>query len=107
MSHKYIILSTAFLMLSTTAKAQDTLKTRITYDLTAETAVGTGDYTAFQLATNRHHVLGTLANTAYLRGAVNISHAFNKNLTLSGAVDVIGSIHADHKAYLQQCYASG
>ena len=30
MSHKYIILSTAFLMLSTTAKAQDTLKTRIT-----------------------------------------------------------------------------
>ena len=38
MSHKYIILSTAFLMLSTTAKAQDTLKTRITYDLTAETA---------------------------------------------------------------------
>ena len=106
MSHKYIILSTAFLMLSTTAKAQDTLKTRITYDLTAETAVGTGDYTAFQLATNRHHVLGTLANTAYLRGAVNISHAFNKNLTLSGAVDVIGSIHADHKAYLQQCYAN-
>ena len=59
MSHKYIILSTAFLMLSTTAKAQDTLKTRITYDLTAETAVGTGDYTAFQLATNRFLMLST------------------------------------------------
>ena len=106
MSHKYIILSTAFLMLSTTAKAQDTLKTRITYDLTAETAVGTGDYTAFQLATNRHHVLSTRANTAYLRGAINISHAFNKNLTLSGGLDAIASVHANHKAYLQQCFVN-
>ena len=88
MSHKYIILSTAFLMLSTTAKAQDTLKTRITYDLTAETAVGTGDYTAFQLATNRHHVLSTRANTAYLRGAINISHAQSLFATVFRQLDM-------------------
>ncbi|MCR5065786.1 MAG: capsule assembly Wzi family protein [Bacteroidales bacterium] len=86
--------------------AQDSLRTSIVYDLTAETAVGTGDYTAFQLVTNRHHTLATRPNTAYLRGAINITHPLKKNLTLSGAVDVIASVHADHKTYLQQCYAN-
>ena len=87
-------------------KAQDTPRTHITYDLTTEAAVGTGDYTAYQLVTNRHHVLGTRSNTAYLRGAVNVEHQLNKDWTLSGAVDAIASVHADHKAYLQQCYAN-
>lgn len=86
--------------------AQDSLLTRITYDLTTETAVGTGDFTAYQLTANRHHVLATRPNTAYLRGAVNVEHSFNKDWKLSGAVDAIGSLHADHKAYLQQCYAN-
>ena len=106
MSYKYIKLTALFLLLSATTRAQDTLATSITYDLTAETAVGTGDFTAFQLATNRHHVLSTRANTAYLRGAINISHAFNKNLTLSGGLDAIASVHANHKAYLQQCFVN-
>ena len=97
MSYKYIKLTALFLLLSATTRAQDTLATSITYDLTAETAVGTGDFTAFQLATNRHHVLSTRANTAYLRGAINISHAFNKNLTLSGGLDAIASVHANHR----------
>ena len=88
------------------AGAQDTLATRITYDLTTEAAVGTGDFTAYQLSANRHHVLATRSNTAYLRGAVNVEHAFNEDWKLSGTVDVIGSLHADHKAYLQQCYAN-
>ena len=86
--------------------AQDSLLTRITYDLTTETAVGTGDFTAYQLSANRHHVLATRPNTAYLRGAVNVEHSFNKDWKLSGTVDAIGSLHADHKAYLQQCYAN-
>ena len=106
MSYKYIKLTALCLLLSATTRAQDTLATSITYDLTAETAVGTGDFTAFQLATNRHHVLSTRANTAYLRGAINISHAFNKNLTLSGGLDAIASVHANHKAYLQQCFVN-
>ena len=96
----------AGLVLSSAAKAQDTLTTRMTYDLTAETAVGTGDYTAFQLVTNRHHVLATRPNTAYLRGAVHVAHDLGRHLTLSGAVDVVASAHADHRVYLQQCYAN-
>ena len=78
----------------------------VTYDVTAETAVGTGDFTAYQLTTNRHHVLSTRPNTAYLRGAVNVEHQLAKDWTLSGAVDVVASVHADHKFYLQQCYAN-
>ena len=89
-----------------TATVQDSAATRISYDLTAETAVGTGDYTAFLLAANRHHSLATRPNTAYVRGAVCIRHAFTKDWKVSGAVDGIASVHADHKAYLQQCYAN-
>lgn len=37
---------------------------------------------------------------------MNIEHVFNKNWKLSGAVDAIGSLHADHKVYLQQCYVN-
>ena len=81
-------------------------QTHVEYDLTAETAVGTGDFTAYQLATNRHHILATRPNTAYLRGALNVEHQMSKDFTLSGAVDAIASVHADHKAYLQQCYAN-
>lgn len=106
MTNKYLYLVLALLTHTSVAGAQDSLGTHITYDVTAETAVGTGDYTAFQLATNRHHALGTRSNTAYLRGAVNVEHVFNKNWKLSGAVDAIGSLHADHKVYLQQCYVN-
>ena len=102
---KIIFLSTC-LFLTTVARSQDTLATHITYDLTTETAVGTGDYTAFQLTANRHHVLATRPNTAYLRGAVNLEHQFTNHLSLSGAVDAIASVHADHETYLQQCYAN-
>lgn len=96
------------LLLSTNISAQESplTSTSVTYDLTAETAVGTGDYTAYQLVTNRHHVLATRPNTAYMRGAVNIEQPLGNNFTLSGAVDVIASAHADHKVYLQQCYAN-
>ena len=100
-------LTAVLLLLCLTAvRAQDSLATQIAYDLTAEAAVGTGDYTAYQLVTNRHHVLSTRSNTAYMRGAVHVSHAFTPDLVLSGAVDVVGSVHADHKVYLQQCYAN-
>lgn len=104
--HKIIVIFFAGLFFSVATSAQDSLKTHITYDLTTEASVGTGDYNAFQLVTNRHHVLGTRSNTAYLRGTVNAEHAFSKNLTLSGMVDAIASVHADHQTYLQQCYAN-
>ena len=106
MKYKYLKLIAACLFVTGSTEAQDTLATHVTYDLTAETAVGTGDYTAFQLAANRHHVLGTRSNTAYLRGAVSIEHPFSEKLKLSATLDGIASVHADHKAYLQQCFVN-
>ena len=103
---KHIILVSMLFLAPVVTKAQDTLRTHVTYDLATEMAVGSGDYTAFQLTANRHHVLATRPNTAYLRGAVKVEHAFNKDLRLSGAVDAIFAVHADHKAYLQQCYVN-
>ena len=105
MKHKYIIFA-AGLLCSTIVNAQETTGTHMNYDLTTEASVGTGDYTAYQLVTNRHHVLATRPNTAYLRGAINFDHALSKDFTISGTVDAIASVHADHKFYLQQCYAN-
>ena len=85
--------------------AQDS-QTTVTYDLTAETAVGSGDFTAYQLSNNRYHALASRPNTAYMRGAVNIEHQWAADWKLSGSVDAIASVHADHKAYLQQCYVN-
>ncbi len=103
---KRIFLFVGSLLTLLTTNAQEAPQTDVTYDLTSEAAVGTGDYTAYQIATNRHHVLGTRNNTAYMRGAVNVVHHFSKDLTLSGAIDAIGAVHADHRFYLQQAYAN-
>ena len=91
------------MLLPKTLAAQDT---QIDYDLTAETAVGTGSYTAYQLTTKRHHVLATRPNTAYLRGTLSASQALKGDFMLTGAVDAIASVHADHSVYLQQCFAN-
>ena len=103
---KTLLIIINFLLTSIPIMAQDEPATKVDYDLTVETAVGSGDFTAYQLTTNRHHVLSTRPNTAYLRGAVNVEHQLSKDWTLSGAVDVVASVHADHKFYLQQCYAN-
>ena len=108
MRYKPIILILLFICGLNTVliNAQDTLRTHLTYDLSTEMAVGTGDYTAFQIVSNRHHVLGTRSNTANIRGTVNIEHSMGKDFTLSGTIDAIASTHADHKTYLQQCFAN-
>lgn len=106
MSYRCIALLSLSVFVTSFAKAQDTLTTHIDYDLTTEMSVGTGDFTAYQLTANRHHVMATRPNTAYLRGAVNVNHSFSKDLSLSGGADVIASVHADHRAYLQQCYVN-
>lgn len=79
-------------------------QTSLTYDISTETAVGSGDYTAYQLVSNRHHILSTRANTGYLRAALTGEHRLSEHWSLSGAVDAVASLHADHPAYLQQCY---
>ncbi len=101
-----IFIFVACLMIPALTEAQDSLSTKVSYDLSTEAAVGTGDYTAYQLVTNRHHVLSTSPNTAYMRGALNIEHRFGKNYKLSGKIDAIGSVHADHQVFIQQCYAN-
>ena len=62
------------MLLAFPLQAQEAPKTEVTYDLTAETAVGTGDFTAFHLTSNRYHTLATRPNTGYLRGAVKAEH---------------------------------
>ena len=44
------------------------------YTLTAEGAVGTGDYTAYYLTANRHGILSTNSNTGYVRAALQYNH---------------------------------
>ena len=94
------------LLASMSVSAQDSLQTHITYDLSSEVAIGTGDFTAYQLVANRHHVLSTRPNTGYVRGAIEAEHPLSKHFTLTSGADIIASVHADHKAYLQQLYAS-
>ncbi len=106
MKHIRLLLLVPCLLITSHVKAQDSTATHLTFDLATEAAIGTGDYTAYQLVTNRHHVLGSRSNTAYIRGALNITHSFTKNLNLTGKVDALASVHADHKVYLQQCYAN-
>ncbi|MBR1547176.1 MAG: hypothetical protein IJ637_00415 [Prevotella sp.] len=86
--------------------AQDTLQAHVDYQLTAETAVGTGRYTAFHLAANRHHALATRPNTAYLRAAATAQYPLGHDWQLHAGIDAIAAVHADHKAYLQQWYAN-
>lgn len=100
----YWLLAVCYWLMPSLAQAQDSLATKLTYDLTTEANMGSGDYTAYQLVSNRHHVVGTRSNTAYLRGALKLEHTFKNGLSLSSVVDAIGSVHADHKVYLQQCY---
>ena len=92
------------LFVSKPVMAQDTVSTHITYDLTTEVAMGSGDFTAYQLNANRHHILATRPNTAYMRGAISMEQRIAENWKLSGAIDAVFSVHADNGAYLQQYY---
>lgn len=86
--------------------AQDSLGTSISYTVGAETAVGSGEYNAYQMVTNRYSTLGVRSNTANVRAAVELEHRFTDRYVLTAKVDGIASVHADHKAYLQQCYVN-
>ena len=106
MTYKSTVALSLLLFISAFVRAQDSVATSVAYELSAETAVGTGRYTAFQLASNRYHALSVRPNTAMMRAAVTARHDFGHGLTAQAVVDAIGSVHADHRAYLQQCYVS-
>lgn len=94
------------LLLSITTSTITLGQTHMDYTIGTEAAVGTGDYTAYQVVTNRFSELGVRSNTANMRADIEVEHAFSDKYVLSGKVDAIASIHSDHKAYLQQCYAN-
>ena len=83
MTYRHLFCLVSCLLCSTLSRAQDA-QTTVNYELTAETAVGSGDYTAYQLSTHHYHALATRPNTAYLRGAVNAEYQWTEDWKLSG-----------------------
>lgn len=94
------------LLLAAPLQAQDQQKTTVTYDLATECNVGTGHFASTMMTANRYHVMSTRQNSGYVRGAVNAEHRLSPHWKVAGAVDMVASVHADHKFYLQQCYAN-
>ncbi len=76
----------------------------LNYILTAEGAVGTGDYTAYYLTANRHGILGTDSNTGYLRAAMQYNYRRGK-WNIESGLDVEAQAHAYNKFFVQQLYA--
>ena len=84
----------------------DSLGTHLSYELSAEAAVGSGDWNAYQTVSNRYHTLGLRSNTAVGRAALTLTHDFSKKYQMTAVADVLGTIHGDHKFYLQQLYVN-
>ncbi len=99
-----ILILLSLTLLPATLQAQGQQATAVTYDLTTESNVGTGRFASMALTANRYHVMSTRQNSGYLRGAVNVEHRLSPYWKLAGAIDMVASVHADHKVYLQQCY---
>lgn len=106
MTYKQTVLLMMMLTTVGGTAAQDSLATRMDYRLTAETSVGTGDWNAYQVVTNRHHAVGTRQNTASLRAAVTMQHSMGNTWTVGAGIDAIAAVHADHGLYMQQWYAN-
>lgn len=80
--------------------------TRLCYDLTMEGAVGSGEFSAYHVVSQRHHVLGIRSNTGYLRAAIagRKSWVQRPSISLSGALDVVAPLRGDRQTWLQQAY---
>lgn len=76
----------------------------LTLDVTTEAAVGTGSYSAVYLTSNRHGILSTNANTAYLRPTLKWGQQVG-NWNLEACADLQAQLHTDNaKFYAQQLY---
>ena len=73
------------------------------YTLTAEGAVGTGDYTAYYLTANRHGILSTNSNTGYVRTALQYNHSKGK-WDIETGLDIEAQSHAYNNFFIQQFY---
>ena len=74
------------------------------YTLTAEGAVGSGDYTAYYLTANRHGILNTEANTAYLRAEMKYGYKRGR-WSIDACIDAQVQANAYNKYFIQQAYA--
>ena len=101
-----IIIFVLILLLPQLSKAggETTVRQTLTYALTTETAVGSGDYTAYYLTANRHGILSTDANTFYLRAAMNYNFRRGR-WSVDACLDAQVQTNAYSKYYIQQAYA--
>ena len=74
------------------------------YTLTAEGAVGTGDYTAYYLTANRHGILSTNSNTGYVRTALQYNHSKGK-WDIETGLDIEAQSHSYNNFFIQQFYS--
>jgi hypothetical protein len=74
------------------------------YTASAETAGGSGNFTPYFLASNRHGVLSTRPNTGYVRYTLTGRHTLPHGLALDGAFDLQLSARDRSTLYLQQLY---
>ena len=101
-----IIIFVLILLLPQLSKAggETTVRQTLTYALTTETAVGSGDYTAYYLTANRHGILSTDANTFYLRAAMNYNFRRGR-WSVDACLDAQVQTNAYSKYYIQQAYS--
>jgi len=99
---RYVFLVSAFLLSLATSTAQISQSV----DISAESALGSGDYTAHYLTANRHSILSPKANTGYMRADYKAEWSKN-DWTLSAEIDaqLSANSHQTSPFYLQQCYA--
>ena len=93
-----------FLPLLSLAEEKTGAGQTLEYKLTTETAVGSGDYTAYYLTANRHGILSTDANTAYLRAAMKYNYRRGR-WSVDACLDAQVQANAYNKYFIQQAYA--
>ena len=79
-------------------------KANVEYELTAEGAVSTGQFTPYMMTVNRFDVLSPRANTGYMSASVKGDFQFLDHWNISGGITGLSSVHSNHRAYLQELY---
>lgn len=105
-NHSFLCLVCFLFIGNSKLLAQEDHSFHANYTLSAETALGSGDFTAYQLVENQFDVLSHQSNTGYFRASLDIDKSFGKDWQVSGAIDFVVSAHAKRTTYLQQLFAN-
>lgn len=76
----------------------------VDYEISVEGALSTGHYNPYMLTVNRHDILSSRANTGYLSAGIFGDYQFLEHWNIAGGLTANTSLHADHKAFLQELY---